>query len=120
MRGCAVALNITEGYRMPGQDVRRREDFRFITGRGRYTDDVQLPELLHAHQIALDGGGARRAGCHRRGAKGVGEAGTVGSLAAVMNAVCDALSGYGLKHLDMPATPQRVWAITRGRMPQSG
>lgn len=51
------------------------------------------------------------------GVKGVGEAGTVGALAAAMNAVCDALAGYGVKHLDMPATPERIWAVTKGRMP---
>jgi len=44
------------------------------------------------------------------GAKGVGEAGTVGAMAAVMNAVCDALAPLGVRHLDMPATPARVWA----------
>jgi aerobic carbon-monoxide dehydrogenase large subunit len=47
------------------------------------------------------------------GAKGVGEAGTVGALAAVMNAVNDALLPLGIRHFDMPATPGRVWqAIT--------
>jgi carbon-monoxide dehydrogenase large subunit len=44
------------------------------------------------------------------GAKGVGEAGTVGALSAVMNAVCDALAPLGIRHLDMPASPERVWA----------
>ncbi len=44
------------------------------------------------------------------GAKGVGEAGTVGALAAVMNAVNDALAQRGIRHFDMPATPARVWA----------
>ena len=44
------------------------------------------------------------------GAKGVGEAGTVGALAAVMNAVNDALAPLGIRHFDMPATPSRVWA----------
>ena len=43
------------------------------------------------------------------GAKGVGEAGTVGALAAFMNAVNDALAPLGVRHLDMPATPARVW-----------
>ena len=43
------------------------------------------------------------------GAKGCGEAGCAGSLPAVMNAVVDALSGYGIRHLNMPATPERVW-----------
>jgi aerobic carbon-monoxide dehydrogenase large subunit len=43
------------------------------------------------------------------GAKGCGEAGCAGSLPAVMNAVVDALSAYGLRHIDMPATPHRIW-----------
>jgi carbon-monoxide dehydrogenase large subunit len=43
------------------------------------------------------------------GAKGAGEAGTVGALPAVMNAVIDALAPLGIRHLDMPATPERVW-----------
>ena len=44
------------------------------------------------------------------GVKGAGEAGAVGALPAIMNAIVDALSPYGVRHLDMPATPQRVWA----------
>jgi len=43
------------------------------------------------------------------GAKGVGEAGNVGALAAAMNAVNAALAPLGVSHLDMPATPARVW-----------
>jgi carbon-monoxide dehydrogenase large subunit len=43
------------------------------------------------------------------GAKGCGEAGAIGAPAALMNAVLDALSAKGVKHLDMPATPHRVW-----------
>ena len=44
------------------------------------------------------------------GAKGVGEAGTVGALAAAMNAVLAALRPLGVRHLDMPASPPRVLA----------
>ncbi len=44
------------------------------------------------------------------GAKGCGEAGTIGSTPAVVNAVIDALSPLGVTHLDMPLTPARVWA----------
>jgi len=44
------------------------------------------------------------------GAKGAGEAGTVGALAAVMNAVCDALASAGVEPIDMPATPCAVWS----------
>jgi carbon-monoxide dehydrogenase large subunit len=43
------------------------------------------------------------------GAKGCGEAGCAGALPALMNAVVDALSEFGITHLDMPASPQRVW-----------
>jgi carbon-monoxide dehydrogenase large subunit len=44
------------------------------------------------------------------GVKGCGEAGCAGGLASVMNALADALSEYGITHVDMPATPARVWA----------
>ena len=43
------------------------------------------------------------------GVKGCGEAGTTGALPAVMNAVVDALSEYGIRHIDMPATPDAIW-----------
>jgi len=43
------------------------------------------------------------------GAKGVGETGTIAAPAAVMNAVVDALSPFGITDIDMPATPERVW-----------
>ena len=42
--------------------------------------------------------------------KGGGEAGITPALATIMNAVVDALSVYGIEHLEMPATPARVWA----------
>jgi carbon-monoxide dehydrogenase large subunit len=45
--------------------------------------------------------------------KGGGEAGITPSLAAIMNAVVDAMSVYGVEHLDMPATPVRVWEAIR-------
>ena len=43
------------------------------------------------------------------GCKGAGEAGTVGAVPCVMNAVVDALSPLGIRHVDMPATPERIW-----------
>ncbi|MSP50601.1 MAG: xanthine dehydrogenase family protein molybdopterin-binding subunit [Alphaproteobacteria bacterium] len=48
------------------------------------------------------------------GAKGCGEAGCAGSLPAVMNAVVDALREVGIKSMDMPATPERVWRAIQG------
>jgi carbon-monoxide dehydrogenase large subunit len=47
------------------------------------------------------------------GVKGCGEAGCAGSLPSIMNAVLDALSQYGVKHIDMPATPERIWQAIR-------
>jgi carbon-monoxide dehydrogenase large subunit len=49
------------------------------------------------------------------GAKGCGEAGTIGAPAAVMNAVADALAPLGIAHIDMPATPERVWRAIADR-----
>ncbi|MDH3744527.1 MAG: molybdopterin-dependent oxidoreductase [Acidobacteriota bacterium] len=43
------------------------------------------------------------------GVKGIGEAGTIASPPAIVNAVCDALSPFGVTHLDMPLTPERIW-----------
>jgi carbon-monoxide dehydrogenase large subunit len=45
------------------------------------------------------------------GAKGIGEAGTIGSTPAVVNAVVDALSHLGVNHVDMPARPEKIWHI---------
>ncbi|HET8641695.1 MAG TPA: aerobic carbon-monoxide dehydrogenase large subunit [Pseudonocardiaceae bacterium] len=52
---------------------------------------------------------------HPIGAKGVGESATVGSPAAVVNAVVDALAPYRVRHLDMPLTPANVWSAIQGR-----
>ncbi len=48
------------------------------------------------------------------GIKGAGEAGCVGALPAVTNAVIDALSEFGVKNIEMPATPERIWRAMRG------
>lgn len=44
------------------------------------------------------------------GVKGIGEAGTIGSAHTIVNAVVDALTPLGVKHIDMPLRPKRVWA----------
>ena len=51
------------------------------------------------------------------GAKGVGESGTIGSTPAVQSAVVDALAHLGVRHIDMPATPERVWRAIREATP---
>ena len=45
------------------------------------------------------------------GAKGVGEAGCVGAPQAVVNAVVDALSSFGVTHIDMPLRPEKIWVL---------
>jgi aerobic carbon-monoxide dehydrogenase large subunit len=47
------------------------------------------------------------------GAKGIGESATIGSTPAVQNAVVDAVSHLGVRHIDMPCTPERVWRAIR-------
>ncbi|MGH7333659.1 MAG: xanthine dehydrogenase family protein molybdopterin-binding subunit, partial [Candidatus Rokuibacteriota bacterium] len=63
-------------------------------------DDMPLFEVDH-HEVPTQ--------VNPLGAKGVGEAGTVGALPALLNAVNDALAPLGVRHLDMPVTPERVW-----------
>ena len=43
------------------------------------------------------------------GVKRRGEAGSVGAMPAIANAIVDALSVYGIRHIEMPATPERIW-----------
>ena len=52
------------------------------------------------------------------GVKGVGEAGTIGCSPAVVNSVVDALSPLGVRHLDMPLTPEKMWKRDPGRRPR--
>ncbi len=52
---------------------------------------------------------------HPLGAKGIGESATVGSPPTIVNAIVDALEPYGVRHVDMPCTPARVWDAMNGR-----
>jgi carbon-monoxide dehydrogenase large subunit len=51
------------------------------------------------------------------GVKGCGEVGAIGSPPAVINAIVDALKDYGVRHIDMPATPEKLWAIIQSNRP---
>jgi len=81
------------------------EDGQFLTGSFM---DYALPRASDAVMFQIDSHPVP-AKTNPLGAKGCGEAGCAGSLPAVMNAVVDALSGYGIRHIDMPATPFKVW-----------
>ena len=76
--------------------------------------DYQLPTALECPSWEL-GETVTPSPHHPIGAKGVGESATVGSPAAVVNAVMDALQPYGVRHADMPLTPAQVWRTIQGR-----
>jgi aerobic carbon-monoxide dehydrogenase large subunit len=50
---------------------------------------------------------------NRLGVRSGGEGGTTPALAAVINAIVDALGEFGVRHIEMPATPERVWRAIR-------
>jgi carbon-monoxide dehydrogenase large subunit len=75
--------------------------------------DYLLPTAWESPKFEL-GETATPSPHHPLGAKGVGESPTVGSPAAYVNAVIDALSPYGVKNIDMPVTSDKVWAALRG------
>lgn len=72
--------------------------------------DYALPRAEHAPDMSID---SHAVPCktNRMGIKGCGEAGCAGALPSVMNAIVDALGG---KHIDMPATPEKVWRAING------
>ncbi len=81
--------------------------------------DYTMPRADHIPNIAV---GTETTLCTHNplGVKGCGEVGAIGSPPAVINAVVDALRDYGVRHIEMPATPQAIWSIIeRGRPAQA-
>ena len=70
--------------------------------------DYAMPRAHHLPDLEL-GHTVTPSPLNPLGAKGTGEAGTVGAPVAVVNAVIDALEPFGVDHIDMPVTPERVW-----------
>ncbi len=70
--------------------------------------DYAIPKARHMPWIEM-GRTETPSPVNPLGVKGVGEAGTIGSLPSIVNAVVDALSPLGVDHIDIPMTPQRVW-----------
>ncbi len=83
--------------------------------------DYAMPRAADAPEFVFE---TRNVPCKTNplGVKGAGEAGAIGSCPAVINAVIDALDrAYGIRHIDMPATPQKIWsAITRAPQARGG
>ena len=81
------------------------EDGQFLTGSFM---DYALPRASDSPEVAVVDHPVP-ATTNVLGVKGCGEAGCAGSLTSVMNAIADALTEFGVPHMDMPATPYRVW-----------
>jgi carbon-monoxide dehydrogenase large subunit len=92
-----------------GEQVVYDEDGQLLTATFM---DYQMPRADSVPSFAI-ASHAVPTTVNRLGVKGAGEAGTVGALAAGINAVVDALSPLGIRHIDMPATPLRVWQAVR-------
>jgi aerobic carbon-monoxide dehydrogenase large subunit len=86
------------------------EDGQFLTGSFM---DYALPRASDSPEVAVVDHPVP-ATTNVLGVKGCGEAGCAGSLTSVMNAIADALSEFGIPHMDMPATPYRVWRAIQG------
>jgi aerobic carbon-monoxide dehydrogenase large subunit len=80
--------------------------------------DYLLPTAMECPSFEL-GATVTPSPHHPIGAKGVGESATVGSPAAVVNSVIDALAPFGVTHADMPLTPANVWCAIHGRQVRS-
>ena len=89
------------------------EDGQLVTGSFM---DYALPHAADAPRFAFQSHPVP-ARTNVLGVKGCGEAGCAGALPAVMNALVDALAELGVGHIDMPATPQRVWAAIQAAIP---
>jgi carbon-monoxide dehydrogenase large subunit len=71
---------------------------------------VHIPRIEHGYTVTPSP-------VNPLGVKGIGEAGTIASAQAVVNAVMDALKPFGVRHLDMPLTPEKIWRAIRERTP---
>ncbi len=74
--------------------------------------DYAVPKAVHIPEFILERT-TTPSPVNPMGVKGVGEAGTIASTPAMVNAVCDALTPLGIRHIDMPLKPERVWKAIR-------
>jgi carbon-monoxide dehydrogenase large subunit len=81
------------------------EDGQLITGT---LMDYAMPKAHFFPEFTLDHT-VTPSPVNPMGVKGVGEAGTIGSTPCMVNAVCDALAPFGVRHIEMPLKPERVW-----------
>jgi carbon-monoxide dehydrogenase large subunit len=92
------------------EEVVYGEDGQLLTGSFM---DYALPRAIDFPRFELDAT-VTPTPVNPLGAKGVGEAGTLGSTPCIVNAAVDALSGLGVKHIDMMLRPEKLWRIIQG------
>jgi aerobic carbon-monoxide dehydrogenase large subunit len=92
------------------EDIRWDADGQLLTGSFM---DYAMPRAGDLCAIATDSNPVPTL-TNPLGVKGAGEAGSVGAMPAVANAVVDALAAAGVRHIEMPATPERVWRALNG------
>jgi CO/xanthine dehydrogenase Mo-binding subunit len=119
--GTILNPNLVEGQRHGGiaqglaqallEEVRYDDDGNPVTGNFADYAIVSAAELPSYELIALETPTPN----NPLGAKGIGESGAIGSTPALQSAVCDALAPFGVRHIDIPVTAEKVWAaISRG------
>ena len=91
------------------EEFRYDEDGNPLTGNLADYAAISAPELPMFERVVLE----TPTHINALGAKGIGESGTVGATPAIQNAVIDALSHFGVQHLDMPCTSEKVWRSIR-------
>ncbi len=91
------------------EEVIYNEDGQLVTGT---LMDYALPKAHLLPEFTLDRT-VTPSPVNPMGVKGVGEAGTIASTPCIVNAVCDALSPLGIRHIEMPLKPERVWNAIR-------
>ncbi len=92
------------------EEVRYDDDGQLITGS--FMDYV-MPRATDFPQFELDRTETPTP-VNPLGAKGIGEAGTIGSTPCIVNAAVDALQKYGVRHIDMPLRPEKLWKLIHG------
>src|SRR5437867_238102 len=93
------------------EEVVYNEDGQLLTGSFM---DYAIPRAIDLPRFELDAT-VTPTPVNPMGAKGVGEAGTLGSTPSVVAAAIDALSEFGVKHIDMMLRPEKLWRIIQGR-----
>ncbi len=91
------------------EEVVYNEDGQLVTGS---LMDYAIPKAEQIPEMILDRT-VTPSPVNPMGVKGVGEAGTIGATPAIVNAVCDALAPFGIRHIDMPLKAERVWSAIR-------